>query len=440
MELSYHLTAPGFARAASGGRVSAPPWRGLEIGFVLVSLLLYSNALIGPIFAPDQTTTDDLAWLRELWLPVYGGTVLFGVWRRRLLRPFNPAWLVLGLPVLWCALSTNWSIDPEVTTRRAIALAATTLFGVYLASSFRGGRFVTLLAGALVALAVGSVVVAVLDPKLGVEQGVNGGDWRGLWYQKNALGATMAYGVFTCLAASVIGGRRGWWLAGAGLCLALVLMSRSKTALLCAVVPVALYAVAWAGRRSAVLAVSAVFAAGTIGGGVMATLWLAPELVFKSLGKDATLTGRTDIWAALFRQLDHHPWLGFGYGAFWLKTSTPAAVIRAQTHWLVPSAHNGWLDVLVQIGWIGAVLVGAAVAVVVVAALVRGWSTDDGGWSLFFVCAFLIRSLSESVLVSQNSFDWVLFTAAATTLLMRGTSAADGRLEPHRREAALGQG
>lgn len=450
LDLAYATSPAGIWSSPTGAvedgaqGVAQLRWRRLEIGFVLVSLLLYSNALIGPIFAPDQTTTDDLAWLRDLWLPVYGGTLLFCLARGRLFRPLNPAWWVLGAPVLWCALSRGWSIDADVTTRRAFALAATTLFGVYLATSFGRGAFVRIAAGALVALALGSVLVAVLDPKLGVEQGVNGGDWRGLWYQKNALGGMMAFGVFTCLAASnlpVADGRRRWpWLAGAGLCLSLVLMSRSKTALLCAVVPAALYALAWAIRRSAVLAVAGVFVVGTVGGAIASVLWLAPDLFYASLGKDPTLTGRTDIWAALFRQVALRPRLGYGYGAFWLKDSAPAAFVRAETGWLVPSAHNGWLDVLVQVGWIGVALVGGAVAIAVIAALVRGWSADDGGWSLFFVSAFVIRSLSESVLVSQNSFDWALFAAAATTLLMRGTSADANRCGLHMRGAGLGQG
>lgn len=399
--------------------------RRAEIAFVVVAILLYSNALIGPLFAPAQAESDDLVWLRYLWLPAYAGTVGFCLLRARALSRAWAGLLLLAAVTAWVAASSNWSIDPETTSRRAMALAATTLFGVYLAASFRGGGFVPVLAGCLVALALGSVAAALADPSLGVHSDINAGDWRGLWYQKNALGGIMAYGVLSCLSAAALTGRRWRWWAGAALCMGLVLMSRSKTGLLCAVAPVGIYLLAKAMRRGPAAAAAAVFLAGAAAEGLAALLWLAPDAALKLLGKDPTLTGRTDIWAAIFRQLAHHPWLGFGYGAFWLNDSIPARYIRAETHWLVPSAHNGWLDVLVQVGWVGGALVALAVGVAGIAAVVRGWRLDDGGWSLCFLVAFGIRSLSESVLISQNSLDWALFAAAATTLLMPRARAGE---------------
>jgi exopolysaccharide production protein ExoQ len=233
----------------------------------------------------------------------------------------------------------------------------------------------------------------------------------------------MAYGVITCLAAADLATHPRRWRIGALLCFALVLMSRSKTALLCAVAPVALMLLMRGVRRGPAWATGGVFLAGAAAEGLGALLWLKPDALLKMLGKDPTLTGRTDIWAAIFRQLAHQPLLGYGYGAFWLKDSLPAKFIRAETQWLVPSAHNGWIDVLVQVGWIGGALTALTVLAAVLAAALRGWRLQDGGWTVAFLAAFVIRSLSESVLISQNSLDWALFAAALTTLLMRRSAA-----------------
>ncbi|MGC1305227.1 MAG: O-antigen ligase family protein [Caulobacteraceae bacterium] len=411
--------------------------RRLEIAFVVVAVLLYSNALIGPLFAPDQTASDDLAWLRYLWLPAYAGTAVFCVLRARMMARAWAGLLLFGLVALWVFASANWSIDHEVSTRRGIALIFTTLFGVYVGASFRGGAFVPVLGGCMIALALGSVAMALGYPKLGVHSDINIGDWRGLWYQKNALGGMMAYGVLTCLAASRLSGHRRRWLAGAALCLGLVLMSRSKTALICTLAPAGVFLLVQVARRSILLAVAAVFAAGAAAEGLVAILWLAPDALLKLLGKDPTLTGRTDIWAAIFRQMEHRPLLGYGYGAFWLKDSTPAKFIRAETGWLVPSAHNGWLDVMVQVGWIGMGLVALAVLVALVAAAVRGWRMDDAGWSLCIVIAFTMRSLSESVLISQNSLDWAMFVAATTFLLAPAARARAAQQQPMSRWTAF---
>ena len=61
------------------------------------------------------------------------------------------------------------------------------------------------------------------------------------------------------------------------------------------------------------------------------------------LGRDATLTGRTEIWAGLLPVAARRPILGSGYGALWTPqlSSPPVPEIEA---------HNGYLEVLLQLG------------------------------------------------------------------------------------------
>ena len=64
-----------------------------------------------------------------------------------------------------------------------------------------------------------------------------------------------------------------------------------------------------------------------------------------ALGRDATLTGRTDIWTSLLPDVMRQPFLGYGFSGFWNPK-------RAIEH-LIGEAHNGYLDVWLQLGLVG---------------------------------------------------------------------------------------
>lgn len=66
--------------------------------------------------------------------------------------------------------------------------------------------------------------------------------------------------------------------------------------------------------------------------------------LISSLGRDATLTGRTQIWAMLIPYLNRRFLFGYGKGGFW-STS-----LRDQ---IASHAHNGYLDLMLELGIVG---------------------------------------------------------------------------------------
>jgi O-antigen ligase len=258
---------------------------------------------------------------------------------------------------------------------------------------------------------------------------VNAGDWRGLWFEKNAMGAIMAVSVLASIATAILRpDQRLRWMLNAGLCLGLVVMSRSGTALITIGLILGAATALAVMRRGPAPGVITIFVLGAVGFGAAAAQALAPGVFLTLLGKDPTLTGRTDIWAAILRQAAAHPWLGFGYAAFWEKTSAPANFVRAETGWMVPSAHNGWLDMLVQLGVVGVALCAALLLLGYGLALRRALDDRDGDWALIYLSIFLITSVSESVLMQRNSLNWTLCIATLTKILCerRTTEATTG--------------
>ena len=318
---------------------------------------------------------------------------------------------------------------PDDTGRRAFALVLTTAFGFCLGSAFSGRRMVQIIAVAGLVLAAGSLLVAIVLPRYGVEQLVNVGCWRGLWDTKNALAAFMTVGALaSACALTLCDGHRRLWIAAFALCGFDLLMSRGKTALVCLLLGLALLAVSRFARRGPARAVLAVWASGTVALAAGFAAFVVPEVFFHAIGKDPTLTGRTQIWTAVLGQVAQRPLTGFGFAAFWNKQAVPAMVVARQTGWVAPEAHNGWLDLLAQVGWIGAALAALGCLVGVVFAVIRWSGRGDGGFASIYLVIFLAMSLAESVLLSGNDLIWVVFIAALTQLV--GPSKTDRPVRP----------
>ncbi|MEC8456957.1 MAG: O-antigen ligase family protein, partial [Pseudomonadota bacterium] len=349
-----------------------PAWEQWAAGFVVFML---TGALFAPVFAPDQSETP---MLRFLWLPVYAVTAGLIVFRfERVIRAW-PAWLAVGALVGLAYVSQYWSIDAEVTERRVIALAINSAFAVYLGAVFNGSALPRLLMRAGLVMAIGSLIMVFLFPRIGVHQLDNAGLWRGLWYEKNQMGLVMVVGAVSAAAVLVAdhladNGRKPWIaLLTLALTTLLVVATQSKTSLLCLILGVGMVGGWWVLRQGgAAVTVVAVWLGVVMAAGG-AWLWNTQSaVILEALGKDPSLTGRTLIWEALMRKVADRPWTGYGFSAFWGVDSIPARAIRIETQWPVPSAHNGWIDLLVQLGWPGAVLVGLVMAVSAVMILAR---------------------------------------------------------------------
>ncbi|MDC7677628.1 O-antigen ligase family protein [Asticcacaulis machinosus] len=391
--------------------------RAAEVTLTIFCVFMFTEALWAPLFAPNQENGGETAWMRLLWLPVYGATALLCALRISSFLRVIPALFATGIFVGLAYLSSVWSIAPDVSSRRAIALAFTSLFGLYLGARYKGSDLTQIVGVTFVGLAVGSYLAAILYPKMGIAHDINAGAWRGLWHEKNQMAAMMVLGfIAACASAFQVPERRKAWIGAAVMIFVLVVLSRSKTSLLACLLSLGAMPVLVAIQRGGLISVVIVWCA-TTAATLGTVLFMAmPDVILKALGKDPTLTGRTQIWEALGRLSEERPWLGYGYKAFWAEGSVPALIVRRETHWPVPSAHNGWLDLLVQLGWVGVITFAVFLAICFLCALFRFSRVNDGFFSVLILCLFSFLILSESFILGQNSLIWVLFVAAAARL------------------------
>lgn len=401
------------------------------VGIIIVFSQAWLTALTG-----GSTDAEASSLVRAMFFPAYAlGLVLLALEPLQSVR----AALRQPLPVLlvWiAAASMLWSIDPSETLRRTVALALTTLCGLLIGSRFRWATLAEALATAFAILAVGSFIVALLVPSFGRMQTLFPGAWRGFWVEKNLLGGNMAIGFTMISAAALLRPKRAllWWPL-AGLTLLLILLSTSKTALLACAVGVSGMVLVWLMRRGPATRVAAIYGVATAAAlGAMIALFAA-DVVLAILGKDATLTGRTKIWAAVIRQIAQHPWLGVGYGAAWSGDSPWAVVaeITKEAGFRPSHAHSSWLEQWLSLG-IGGLVLWTAYFLETWVRAVRALFTDKGAYLVVpFLLVYTLTTLTESVAVIYNDMRWVIFVALAAKLALPDRPAPRPPVAPRRR-------
>jgi O-antigen ligase len=383
-------------------------------------IFIYSQGWETPLTGGGDETGDS-ALIRTLFLPAYAiGVFLVALtpWSfvKGLIR--QPFLVVL---LLIAALSMFWSVSPDQTSRRIFALVFTTLSGVVLAARYSWARLAEVLAACFAILAVASLITGLFVPSIGRMTDIFPGAWRGLWPEKNAFGGNMAMGAAVCAAAALLNpARAGRWWAAAGLAFLLVLMSTSKTSLVSVLLAGGALGLVWAVRRGPVSSVAATWSAVVALALVVGVIFFASDLVFGLLGKDATLTGRTKIWAAIMRQISERPWQGFGYAAIWDETDPwgPLAWITHDAGFRAHHAHNSWLEQWLSLGVPGLVAWAGFYLQTLVANVVVLYRSKGAYLALPFFVLYSLVSLTESIAVVYNDMRWVIFVALAAKLVM----------------------
>ncbi|MGD9979413.1 MAG: O-antigen ligase family protein [Hyphomonadaceae bacterium] len=397
---------------------AAPTFAHWEPVAAALCLAQFSEPFFAAV-AQSQGATEPPGYARLLFWPVYA-FLAWVLWRDRAqaLGAARATPLIVALLAL-AALSTLWSIDSGATLRRCVWLALTMGFSLYLAWRYDWKGLVNVLGGGFVLLIAGSFALALLAPSIGRMTFEHPGAWSGLWTHKNTLGGIMAVGVGVCAAAAIATPeRRKLWIGAALAAFVLVVLSTSKTALIASMLGLGVMAFCMILRRGPIAAIVASAAAATLIVAVAGSVLLAPDIIVAALGRDLTLTGRTDIWDASTRFVEARPWLGYGYYAFWLPEQGPAYWVREAVQWQVASAHSSWLELALGLGRAGVVLFTLQLLATLRRGVGAAMSVDVGLWAPAFLATFALYTLSESHALQANNIFWVIYVAVAARLAL----------------------
>jgi exopolysaccharide production protein ExoQ len=132
-----------------------------------------------------------------------------------------------------------------------------------------------------------------------------------------------------------------------------------------------------------------------------------------SLGRDSTLTGRTDIWNLVLGMVSN-PLLGTGFESFWLGERLEAIRKLYPNH--VNQSHNGYIEIYINLGWVGVCLLMAFLVSgyrTTISAVRRREEAGDIKLALFMVA--VIYNFTEASF-KMTGFAWLSLLLAAVAV------------------------
>lgn len=321
----------------------------LMVAFVAFSVLIMAYSSLFKIWP--------ILLFFALWLPLpwwRGGFDTFA--------PTRTLLFTLALPLL-CTASTLWSQHPITTLYLGCAFIALNLC-VWI--SARMADFSAWVAGIAIGatLTLGLTLASnhyIANPATGQPE------LFGLFSSKNQVGFTAEIGILAATALLFVPGSRSRRYVNATITLiisaACLYLSHSITALLSLVavagsilLVMALRLIPSRTRLMALLCLGIIAIAAAIAFFAMG----GADLLLHAMGKDASLTGRTYLWAEGIKLAQEHPFIGRGYSAFWVQ-GEPLAERYWQEFFITARSgfhfHQTFIQAMVDLGIIGAVLI-----------------------------------------------------------------------------------
>jgi exopolysaccharide production protein ExoQ len=408
-------------------KTAAMPVSLLERAFTLAALFFYTGALACFIGDdnPVNIFTEISAWI--------GFAITLGllVINFRAVMAIAPRDILLWLLVLITLISPLWSDLPVETVQNVIPLLRVTVFGIYFATRYTLREQVELIAWTFGSAAIISVFVSLALPFYGVmgygiitnsQQIVHQGVWRGAFIHRNILSAMMTICFLSSLFCMIrVSGFRwvGWVFLG--LSTFLILISAAKASPVILVIVLLLIPFYRAMRWNYHTAVPFFVIMALIVGSAVVFSVVNAEEILNSLGRDITLSGRTNYWELMLYKAQERPWLGYGYDAFWEGDwqGEVADVWRyLQDGDEPPHPHNGFLALWLNVG-----LVGLSIFVLHwlrtfsrAVQWLRMMPTVEGLVPIAYLTLFVLMNLTETTLM-QADIVWLLYVSTSLTLV-----------------------
>ncbi len=332
--------------------------------------------------------------------------------------------LVTSFPIL-ALLFSPLSQLPTRTISSSTLLLAGILLLYYIISLYSLDQILELLLVLGTSTVGASIVFAIALPQYGRDlMGGHDTAWKGIFMAKNYLGNLS---LFFLTAAVSYRGRtsllRFVRVSQIISCLIAIAFSRAATAYLLTVIYIA-YVITMKMLRGfrkkdyfvLCILLLAVFSTAVI----VIAVW--PDFLISFLGKDVTLTGRTEIWSAVIDSIAKRPVLGYGYDAFWLGLDGESYRIILAVSWELAQAQNGFLDVMLEMGFLGLAIVLLIFAFAFRDALTCLWRSCDDlrlravEWYLGIIILTLIYNLDESFLFAAKHLGSMIFLLACIGL------------------------
>lgn len=340
--------------------------------------------------------------------------------------------IFLFLSVL-AVVSSAWSQFPDISLKWSIFLFIETMFSFYLYYYFGPQKLLKILLMFGWICLISSIITSLLFPQYGIDYSGSSIDgWKGIYGQKNTcsmmtvflLSIELYVSRLTMLA-------RVQRVIYISLSVFLILMSQSATGKILlfflVIYKIFMDAVFKFKTRSKIVVIMILMAV-TLSLLALGALHL--NQIWYVLGKDSTLSGRTEIWKAAMASVLKSPMLGYGYMAFWRGFQGEAANVSLANAWFSAYAHSGYLNLLTTLGLSGmiAFLWSLVLAIRNARICICNSGLSYTPWYLCVIILTVILNIDEVTIMTPNNLLWMLYVVASIGLAENAKQVRFGRL------------
>lgn len=324
----------------------------------------------------------------------------------------------MTLFIIFSLASIFWTIDLSITMDGLQWFLLSSVYGLYIAIRFPLEEQLQLYMWFTIVTAALSLMAVLVFPSNGIHQaGPHTGLWQGIFTQKNQLAMFMASGAVVVI---MLGHKMGRWRFVFGALLVLMTFgARSGTGIL------AMVAMFFVVPQLQVLRLRHQWMTGLVM--MLIPIALATAIILAgnfdallgSVGKDATLTGRTELWNASFVLIEERTALGWG----WSASFAPSSPVHNMITWSAPFAHNHWIDMTLDVGMIGSLIFMVGLILMLLRAIVYAQQagTRESLFPLVYIMIVHIMILSTQALMTKNDALSIFYVSLAYGLAIHGT-------------------
>ena len=356
------IVGPDHAEGVPAGATAEPR---LELWFWGLCIFLLTSPFVYQLTGldPSQEFARDPSTLRRtgssgfllyvIRYAVMSATIvpILPHWREAIARlpRIAPALLFVG----WAATTLFWTDGLTSSFNAILALVSLVVVGYCLALRLPPHLFARSFVYAGVFVIGFSILYVIFLPHFGIHQAtdaaqsIHAGNWRGEYPHKNLLGGAAA--VSACMA--ILAGPRvlpsrlfKYGFLAVTLLVIVKTGSATALALTCLVPILALFFVALDGRQR-MLALVVLLPLAFAG-------FAALQFALGLLGRDLTLTGRTDLWAIAPDWIARRPFTGYGYAS----TTYGGFMLELWRRYDLLDPHNGYVNLVLGTGITGLAL------------------------------------------------------------------------------------
>ena len=334
-----------------------------------------------------------------------------------------------------CLISIVFSVDKVQSIKFVISLAAISLPVILYFYRYGTGALIDEMSRFIIILSIICLLYTILLPQYGIMSGKHAGAWRGVFAHKNASGPFFAISFYFLLYQLQKTENTYFFILtflSAFICIGFVLLSKSSTAAICFLLVGMLYASMYLIYRFKYAAERLGLLFLTLSALIFVSFFGATHferLLYDLTGKDATLSGRTEIWKPLLDLSYERPLHGYGIG----MPQRPAFMSRVHQYitFDAQSSHNSYLDLILGVGYPGALLFLFMALNIFFSSLLFQTHTAllTQQRSLFmsvFLTMFFISFTSSYVLLGRSAF-WIFLLMSILALSRR--SQAEQKIE-----------